>query len=95
VNFTRLLGSAEPGLTYNRDFDAVRVYVGLTNDTSEIVQNTRPILLFPGTNILSVFRPVFRERVQREGLTILGFEVSNLLGSFRAASLCDIAIFRA
>jgi hypothetical protein len=86
VNFTGLLGSVKPGSAYNRDIDAVRVYVGLTNDTVEIVQNTEPVLLFPGTNMLSVIRPVFREKIQRQGLTILGLEVSSLSGYLYAAS---------
>ncbi|TEB28304.1 hypothetical protein FA13DRAFT_1815865 [Coprinellus micaceus] len=74
VNFTGLFGSVKPGSGYNLHLDAVRVYIGLTDDTAEIVHNTEPILLFPGTNILSVVRPVFRERFKRQGLATLGFE---------------------
>ena len=77
VNFTGLLGSVELGSTYRRDFDAVRVYVGLSADINIIFQNADPVSLFPGTNMLSVMRPVFRQRIQRAGLATFGFEVSN------------------
>ncbi|TEB28315.1 hypothetical protein FA13DRAFT_1794061 [Coprinellus micaceus] len=74
VNFTGLMGTAEPGSTHSRDFDAVRIYVGLTEDINSLFQSTDPVSLFPGTDLLSVVRPVFRERLQPASLATLGFE---------------------
>ena len=76
VDFTNLLGAADARSNHNRAFDFLQVYVGLTNDTQAIMEHTDPIALFPGANLLGVFRPAFREALQQATLATLGFEAS-------------------
>ncbi|TEB28313.1 hypothetical protein FA13DRAFT_1873039 [Coprinellus micaceus] len=61
VDFTDILGFAGPRSKPSRAFDSLQVYIGLINDTQAIIENTDPILLFPGANLLGVLRPAFRE----------------------------------
>ncbi|KAJ3532956.1 hypothetical protein NMY22_g7534 [Coprinellus aureogranulatus] len=57
--------------------DAARIYVGLAEEFDPVATATRPIQLFPGTDLLSVVDVVIRQRLSSPGLATLGFESHN------------------
>lgn len=83
INFTELFSDepeedpllSEPLATLN----AAYIYVGLVVDKFDpFTSGTRPIPLFPGTNMLSVVERVARQSIKESSLAILGFEVSRV-----------------
>jgi hypothetical protein len=86
VNFSGLTGQRDPppgsGLAITRE--SLKVYVGLTNSTRDVLETTRPTLLFPGMNLMGVVDLVIRKRFRAPQLSVFGlFDVSLWNCSYR------------
>jgi hypothetical protein len=57
--------------------DSLKVYLALTNSTKDVLLTTRPVPLFPGSNLLGVADLMIRQRLKPAWLSTLGlFNVS-------------------
>jgi hypothetical protein len=73
-----------PGHTPNAHpdmiWDALKVYLALTNNTKEALLTTRPTPLFPGNNLVGLADLMVRQRLKAGGLSTFGlFNVSHLV----------------
>ena len=71
VNFTALGVSAESLVDARQS--AVSILVGLTNNTADIVENTIPTPLFPGSHLCGSTSRELRRRFVKPPLASLGF----------------------
>jgi hypothetical protein len=80
VNFSGLAAFHPPPGTNNAiQRESLEVYSALTNITEDALGTTRPILLFPGMNLIGVVSPVIRKRFRAPALSAFGlFDVSPL-----------------
>lgn len=79
VNFTELLNpSDQPGDSSIRiRLDSLRVFLALTNNTSDVLLSTTATPLFPGTNLVGYANLIVRQRLEAAHLSTLGlFDVS-------------------
>lgn len=80
VNFTELLDPSDQPGDRAIAFDSLRVYLALTNNTSDVLLSTTATPLFPGTNIVGYANLLLRQRLEAAHLSTLGlFDVSSRL----------------
>lgn len=75
MNFAGIIGPVYSDTDLSTAYDSVRVYVAMTSSIDTVYENTDPISLFPGANLIGIVDPVIRQRLKPATLGTLGFEV--------------------
>jgi hypothetical protein len=78
VNFTMLRVPPDTGINIPRN--SVQVYVGLTNNTDDVIATTAPSTLPPGVNLIGIVNLMVRQRLRSPRFSTLGiFDVRILV----------------